>query len=171
MKGSAKKITVTAVFAALSVATMYIASLLPTGQIGSLGVIALFGIAAAIECGLGASAIVYAGTSILSFLIVPNKSMVLIYILFFGYYPVLKGLAEKTKIRAVEWIIKLAVMNLALAVMMFAVSEIVFDLSKIGNSIVLAFVIFNVVFVIYDLCVTYFTGFYIEKISRRVKKN
>jgi len=170
MKKTTRKITITAVFTALSVVFMYIASLLPSGQLGFLAAAAMFGVAAAIECGLGSSAAVYIGASLLGLLIIPVKSVALIYILFFGYYPVLKALAEKAKSRIVEWLIKLAVMNSALAIMFFAVSEIVFDISFIGNSIVLAFVIFNVVFVIYDICVTYFTGFYIDKISSRVRK-
>lgn len=43
---------------------------------------------------------VYIATSIISIFIVPDKETVLMYALFFGYYPIIKGNIDKIKVHA-----------------------------------------------------------------------
>jgi len=155
---------------ALSVIAMYGASVIPTGQLGVLAAASLFGVAAVVEGGIPAGAAVYGGSSLLGFLLVPNKNAVLLYLLFFGYYPILKAWAEKRKSRMAEWLIKLAVVNAALAVIFFAVSVVFIDLSKLGGSYAAAFLLCNAVFILFDIGVSRLTAFYVTRISGRIRR-
>lgn len=75
------------------------------------GIIVLFCV---IELSKGWAFGVYAATSLISVLVVPNKEAVVLYILFFGYYPILKGLIEgKIKNRVLEYVIKVLIFNVA----------------------------------------------------------
>ena len=97
MKKKSRFIAVCAMFSALSVAVLYIASFFPTGRLGMVAAAALFGIAAVIEATVKGGCAVYVVTALLGFLVVPEKSAPLLYALFFGYYPIIKSVAENRK--------------------------------------------------------------------------
>lgn len=170
MNKKTERLTLLAVFTALSLAFMFLSSVFPMGQMGVLAVASLFGIAAVVEYGIGGGALVYAASAILGFLIIPDKSQTIIYTTFFGYYPVIKHVAEKQKSRIVEWAIKLVVFNAALCVVLFAFSITIFDLSRLGNSYLLVFALCNVVFVIFDFGVTKLIAFYTYRIHNRIHR-
>jgi len=155
---------------ALSVVFIYLAAVFPTGQMGFLGIASLMGIAAVIEFGAGAGAAVYVITSALSLLVTPNKTLAFVYVLFFGYYPLLKYFCEKVKSRIAEYILKLVVFNAAAAVIIFALSVTLIDMAKLGGNYVILFAILNAVFVIFDLAVTQAIGVYINKVKPRLFK-
>jgi hypothetical protein len=69
-----------------------------------------------IECSKRYALAVYAATALLALLITPDMEAKLLYVAFFGYYPVLKCVAESRRSRGVEWLIKLAVFNAAVVV-------------------------------------------------------
>ncbi len=71
-----------------SVVLLYLASVLPAARLGIVAVSSLFGIAAIIEAGLAADIFVFIGSSLIGWLIVPDKPAILIYTLFLGYYPI-----------------------------------------------------------------------------------
>ena len=56
----------------------------------------------------------YACVALLSLLITPSMEAKVLFIAFFGYYPVLKALIERLRKIWLEWIIKLAVFNLTM---------------------------------------------------------
>ncbi len=165
MKFKTRDLTLLALFTAFSAVFIYLASISPTGQIGLLGAASVFGVAAVIECGLGGGVAVFIISSLLSLLLVPNKTVVLVYVIFFGYYPILKSLAERCRSRVLEWIIKLLVLNTALVVIFFVFSGTVFDISRFKNSYIIAFIVFNAVFIVFDIGVSKLVQFYISKIS------
>ncbi len=68
----------------------------------------------AIEINPGWGFVTYAAVACLSLFITPDKDAVIIFIMFFGYYPVLKFLLEKIISKVLQWIIKLAVFNAAI---------------------------------------------------------
>ena len=89
------------------------------------GMITLFCV---IELSKGWAFGVYAASSIIGFLVVPNKEGALLYIAFFGYYPILKGLIEgKIKNRVLEYALKLLVYNVAI----FAAEYVLFKVMNV----------------------------------------
>ena len=56
----------------------------------------------------------FAVVAILSVFFVPDKQAALLYVIFFGYYPILKALIERLKNKIVQWVLKYAVFNAAI---------------------------------------------------------
>lgn len=165
-----RRIAFTAVFTAFSAAFLYIASVFPSGQLGFLGVASLFGIAAVLEFGLWGGAAVYAGTALIGLLVVPSKSLVALYAIFFGYYPILKALTEKLKSRVLEWAVKLIVFNAALTAAIFVLTMTIFDFSLFNNRVYLIYLACNAVFVLFDIGVTRVIAVYLSRIYPKIHK-
>lgn len=65
-----------------------------------------------IELGLLNSLFIYIAASVLGFLLSFNREPVMLFIMFFGYFPILKALLQKkVKFKALRWIIKFIVFN------------------------------------------------------------
>ena len=165
-----KKITLLAFLTALSLAFMFFAAVMPTGQLGFLAAASLCGIVAVFEYGFSGGALVYAASAILGFLLIPEKGQALIYTLFFGYYPIIKSAAEKQRSRIIEWSIKLLILNVSLCVMLFVFILTVFDISRLSHSYILLFVIFNLIFIVFDIGVSKLISFYALRIRNRVRR-
>ena len=116
----------------------------------------------------------YIAASVLVFIFAEPESK-LMYICLFGYYPIVKALIERINKPVIEWILKLAVFNVA-AIMIYAVFAGMFGVSiddfstlgKYGAYIFLGFG--NAVFVLYDITVSRLSGTYIYRIHPKVKK-
>lgn len=160
----------TAVFTALSIVIMYLASVFPTGSLALTAVASLFTIAAVIEAGVGGGAFVYAGTTILGLLLLPDKGVLAFYGLFFGYYPIVKHYAEKLKSRIAEWCVKLAVMNAALSVIIFLFSKAFLQAVSLNVGKLVIYIIFNAAFVVFDIGLSKLIGFYMVRISKNIKQ-
>ena len=163
-----KRLTLTAVFTAFSVAFMYLSSVFPTGQLGFMGVSSLLGVAAVIEYKIAGGIFVFAGTALIGLLIVPDKMMVVLYSMFFGYYPILKSLCERLKSRVLEWVVKIGVFNIALTLILFVFKFVLFDFSFLNNSYIVLYLFCNVVFVLFDIGVSRVIVFYISRISSKI---
>ena len=170
MKKSTRRLTVSAMMTALSVVFLYLACVFPTGQLGFTAVASLFGIAAVVECGVVSGIFVYAGTSVLGLLLLPAKSMVYLYIIFFGLYPVLKSLIERIGKLALEWVLKLALFNASLSVLWFLLRELALPESAFSYSPILVYALGNPVFILYDIGLTRLIAVYIARISKRIKR-
>lgn len=166
-----RTITLSAVFTALTVVFLYIGNILPTGRLALVAVASLFAVAAVIEAGIVSAVFVFVGSSIIGALILPEKTAVLIYILFFGYYPVIKSIAEKLRSALLKWIVKLIVFEAAFSVIWFLFKSIIFDDSFFTTSIVLVYFAGSAAFILFDIGLTRLIGFYIVRISKNIRKN
>ena len=98
-------------------------------------------------------------TSFISSILLTDKEAALNYTLFFGYYPLLKPLYEKLP-KALSWGVKVLTFNVALTAIGLIVTFI-FKLSFLDEdmgkfTIPIFAVLFNVVFVMYDIMFTVF---------------
>lgn len=168
-KISARRVAFTAVFTALSVAFLYIAYIFPTGQLGFLGLASLAGIAAVVEYGTPGGLFVWLGTSVLGLLILPSKSLVWLYAVFFGPYPVVKALSEGLR-RVLEWCVKMAFFDLALTVAIFVLrfTMLSFDTMRFGTLIL--YVLGNAVFVAFDIAVSRAIVVYMKQLHPKIHK-
>lgn len=62
----------------------------------------------------------YAAVSILSIFITANKEAALIFILLFGYYPIVKEVIEKLKSKFLKYIIKFVIFNIVAVIDYYA---------------------------------------------------
>ena len=112
--------------------------------------------------------------SVLPIILFAEIECKLLYIMFFGFYPVVKAATEKIRKPVIEWPVKIAVFNLAvlLTYMFFAK---LFDISleefnEFGKySAVLFLLAGNIVFVLYDIAVSRMAMFYLVVIKPKFK--
>ena len=159
--------------AALSVMVMFV-SYFPYLTYAIPAIAGLFMMVPLIECGVSWAFGTYIASSALIFITGETEAKIL-YILFLGYYPILKSLIEKINKQAVEWILKLICFNIA-AVAFYYVSSRLFAVSfddfgewgKYGALILLA--ICNVVFVLYDIGISRVASYYIYALHDKIKR-
>lgn len=123
---------------------------------------------------LSSAVITYISTSILSLMLVPEKECVLMYVLFFGYYPIICHSLEKIKTVPLKWLAKLIVFNVSLTavqlLLVFAF-HIPFLSEGEGTAVITAFaVLMNILFVIYDFTIKMLWVLYEKKLESRIKK-
>lgn len=116
---------------------------------------------------------VYFATSFLSMLLLTDKEAALTYVLFFGYYPIIKDTIEKLP-KLAAWILKIVLFNLA-AVGIGAIGFLIFGVSgeeynEFGKyTVPILLVMANVVFILYDISLTR-NRFLLTRLSEKFKK-
>ncbi len=118
---------------------------------------------------------VYIAVSVLSLFLVPEKESVLMYVLFFGYYPIIKSGIEKIRPAAFAFIVKLILFNITVAAAELA-AYFIFGIPFFEDGsfsyvmLVLFAVLMNVVFVMYEFLLRNFMVLYEKKLEKRIKK-
>jgi len=170
MSRKTRTLTLSALFSAFTVIILYIASVWPSGQIGLVAAASLFVAAAVIESGLVPGVYVFAASSIIAMLMIPNRAAPILYIAFFGFYPVLKSLIERLRGTILQWVLKLLVFNISLTVLWFLLRELFFSLEGFSPHIILVYLGGSVIFAMFDYGFTKMIWFYINRISRKMRK-
>ena len=115
----------------------------------------------------------YAAVSVIGFLICSNKEAPLCFILFLGYYPLLRPFLEKLRFRGLSYILKLLLFNAAAVgtyfLLLYVFSVPTEDFRLFGISLPLVFLLLlNVVFLVYDVALKLFERKYRETINKLV---
>lgn len=172
-KGSALRITFPALMGALSLLMLYLACTIPAGRwgwvavagLGPLAAVASFGVESGIRC--------WTGTTILAFLLLPDKFCAVLFTALFGLYPMVKALAERIRLKPGAYAVKLVFFNLSLTAIFGAMGSLV--MASLPNFLgglhwLLFYGIGNVVFLIYDLGLTKLIPFYLVRVDRAIRK-
>ena len=154
-------------FSALGVIILYMGSLIEVIDLSMAVVASLLVIIAVIEMGGVYPWLIYAVTSVLSFLLLPNKFVVLVYAAFAGFYPILKSKIERVK-GIVCLLIKLGVFNLCLLAM-WSVSKLFLAEFETVYPLALIAVVLNFVFVLYDFALTRLITAYLYVWRKKLK--
>ncbi len=120
------------------------------------------------------AAMAYIASALLVFLLAEPESK-LMYVFLFGYYPILKAVTEKIRKPLLEWIIKIAVFNVAVIAIYLVFSKL-FNLSledfgilgKYGAFIFLG--VGNAVFVLYDIAISRVAAAYMIMLRPKLKR-
>lgn len=123
----------------------------------------------AIEISPSWALVTYIVVAILSFFITPDKEAAIFFGVLFGYYPVLKDTVDKMKAKAIALIIKLVVFDAAMVliyyatVYIFGTIDIFEEFGFLGEFMIPALiVIMNLIFFLYDYCLTVIKEAYIK---------
>ena len=167
-----RKITICAMMAALATVVMLL-SFFPYFIYAIPAVAGLFIMVAVIEINCKWAFGAYIASALLVFLMADPESK-LLYIFFFGYYPIAKALVEKLRNPIIEWIIKAVIFNASVLLVYFVFAgamgvsvEEFGEFGKYGALILLA--VGNVVFVLYDIAVSRMAIFYFAIIKPKFK--
>lgn len=162
-----KKLTVCAMLAALGVVFLWIGSVIEVADISMAVLASLLCVFAVIEYGGSAPWLVFSVTGVLSCLLLPQKTPAVLYVLLFGYYPILKEKIERLS-KPIAWIVKEAVFQVALLLLLFLSHWLL--LSAGAQPVVLYVILIllaEIVFPIYDLALTKLISFYVYRLRKR----
>ncbi|MBR6045339.1 MAG: hypothetical protein IKP47_06880 [Ruminococcus sp.] len=130
-----------------------------------------------VETSPGWAVLTYFAVSFMAVLITPNIQASLLFVLFMGYYPILRYFLDRLSSRVLAWIIKLAVFNAA-AVVFYLLFQFVFmteglleGLERFGKYAV--YVLWggaNVFFVIYDHLLGQLIDIYVNWFRKKILK-
>ena len=151
-KNKTRILALCSLFSALGVIILYMGALIEVIDLTMAVVASLLVILAVIEFGGAYPWLIYAVTSLLSFLLLPNKFVVLVYVAFAGFYPILKSMLERLK-GIICALLKLGVFNVCLIVM-WGVSRLLVVPLDTEYGLAITAVILNAVFILYDFALT-----------------
>jgi hypothetical protein len=168
------KIALAGILTALGAAVLFLENIFPTGKLGFYALAGFILSAVVIECGLSFGWISYAVVSLVSFLLVPQKTAVIPYILFFGMYSMVKSHIEKLNRLIAEWILKFAFFNLSLFFMWNIAVKV---LELIPSNLLATLPLYAVVLLLqaaffgYDWVFTFWVQYYLKRIQPKIHGN
>ena len=169
MWNKTQKLTRSGLLTALSCVLIFMTSFMPTMDLTVTAAAGLITSVTMIHCGASYSISLYGATSIISLIILPNKSMAVLYTVFLGCYPILKSYFERVKKRYIQWILKLINFNLVFCgLWLFAGEMLTAELPAVNGIMIIVQLVLNVVFVIYDIAVTRLISLYLRKFSKLI---
>ncbi len=114
----------------------------------------------------------YAVTSLLALLLTPDPEAKFLYILFFGYYPLCHIRLSIWKRKAVAWVIKFALFNIAVIASYFIVTSLLKMIAPEESDVFLWILLIaaNVVFVLYDAALVRVGILYRVRIHSKLQK-
>ena len=155
-RGAAARMALCGVLAALAVALMFLGGTVPFASIACPVLASLVLIPVYCECGWKWGLLWYAAVAALAALLAPEKEAAV----FFGYYPMLRKLIGRLRVRAAAWAVKLVYVNAAvfaaygLMLYVFHLTAVMEDFEGMGKAMLaVLLVLANVTFVIYDVLI------------------
>lgn len=156
---------------ALGVLLIYLSTIIPTNKIFILGIASSLTPVALISTSLQNTITVYIATSIISFLLLGLRGQVILYIIFFGTYGIIKFLIERIGNSKLEWLLKYLFFNLCLF-LCYLLYKFLFlgevDLTKIKLPIPLFIIALEIAFYFYDYVLTYAIHYVKTKLLRNL---
>lgn len=173
MKKNTGKIALCGVLSALSVAVMLF-SYFPSMTYAVPAIAGMVFIILVVETDYKWAFTAFGTTSILVLLLAEPEAK-LMFVAFFGYYPILKGIIEKLRNPVLEYGLKFLIFNV---VMIAAYLLIIFvfqtPVESMGDfakySLWLLWGLGNLTFLVYDFAVTCIVSVYINRLHPRLKK-
>ena len=166
------------IVSALSLLCMFLSGVFPFAEYSCPALAGILLVALVIDFGKKTAWIAYAAVAALCLFITPNKEAAVLFIAFLGYYPILKSNLEQIKSRVLEWILKIALFNVAcvsaylVIIYAFGMVELLDEMSMgFAWGIYAFWVLANVVFVVYDIAVSQVINVYLIVIRPKLRLN
>lgn len=164
---SAKSIAISGIFLALTIITLYAESIMPTGKLSLYCLSSFFVSFIIVELGVNAGWLFYIASSLLSFIIIPDKLALMPYFVFFGNYAVIKCYTERTRFRVIEYILKLVFFNLCLILAVYLAKVVFLQTIEVKPPWILVVLGLQIVFVLYDYIFTLVINYYGRRIRSK----
>ena len=161
-----RNLTLSSILVALTIILLALNTILPISTLSILTLASVLIPIAIIKTTIKNAILVYIASSLLGLLLLP-KDIVILYILFFGIYGIVKFLVEKLNNIYYEIPLKLAFSSLILTVYYLIFKSFV-NLTSIDLPIYLIFIGANIVFLIYDYALTMLISIFLEKFNKRI---
>lgn len=169
------KVSLGGIISALSLVLMMVSGITMSLEYAVPMITGALLMALVIEFSKGFAGVVYVAVGALSLLLLGNKEPAIMYIMFFGYYPILKSVLEKHLKKISCWIIKYLVFNIAMIASYFVVTKIFMisfdDIEAFGKfALPLLLLAGNILFLLYDIMLTRLVTIYILRWQKLIKR-
>lgn len=168
-----QKMAVSGLLTALAAMLMLLVSVVPTGSYALPAAAGVLVYIISFVVSRSYAWMSFAAVSLLSLFLCADKEAAFVFVLFFGYYPLLKRWLDKIRLRVLAFLLKLMVFNAAafgvygLLLWLFGLSEESFRLFGMYLPWLFLFLV-NILFVVYDYALTRFVVSYEQKINKFV---
>ena len=162
-----KKIALCAILSALSVLVLFLGAVVDVLSMTMAAVAALLVAVVMIEVGDPYPWLVWAVTSALSLILLPNKLPAIMYFLFGGIYPILKERFERLHY-VLSWILKFSAFNSALLIIIWISKSIFYLNDSEVDFTVPVIVLGNIAFLLCDFALSKIILLYMVKIRKHM---
>ena len=153
---------------ALGVVILYLGAIIEVLDLSLAALAPILVIYVAIELGGSWPWLVYLVTGLLALLLLPLKFGALVYLLFSGFYPMVKKWAEQKLPRLLSLAVKLGVFNLSLLAAWFLIRALALPLD-LDFPLIYAALFCEVTFLLYDFVLTRFISIYVYRWRHKLK--
>ncbi len=148
---------------------MFLTAMLPFAEYALPAMAGIVLIAVVVENGTKNAVVVYAAVSLLSLILVPRPEAAMLFVFFFGYYPILQFRLDRIRPKALQYLVKFLQFNVAVVaayfviINLFGITEILEDFGDFGRySALVLLALGNVFFGVYDFAVSNLRYVYIH---------
>lgn len=165
-----RALSVSAMLCALGVVLLGLGSLVEVLDLSMAALASFLVVLAVIELGGKYPYLIYAVTALLGLLVLPLKGAPLAYLLFMGYYPILKHALERRFRGVLCLALKLVFFNVALAAFLFAAIKLFSVLVLPGEWYYYAgLLLLSPVFLLYDVALSRVIVLYLFRLRNRFR--
>jgi len=167
IRENTKKMTLAAVFAALSVVLLLVGSFFDSLDLTFSALTSFLIVLAVIELGKPYPWLIYSVTSLLTLLLLPSKFAAVCYALFFGFYPIFKEMFERFR-PLVAWIFKFSLFNVGFLAILL-VSQYLLGLPDLSPFNIPLLLLGNLAFFLFDFALSRLITLYLFKFRRLLR--
>lgn len=180
MKKTSKssEIALGGVFSGLCLLIMFLTGLIPFGTYAFPALAGAMLTVVLIENGSKVATMVYISVSFLSFFVVPDREAAMMFVFFFGYYPIVRKQIEKLKYKLVQFVLKFLLFNAAillayfLMIFVMGMPDLLSEMGELGKYS--AYILLgsgNLVFFMYDYALGKYILLYIYRIREKLSSS
>jgi hypothetical protein len=163
------------ILTALCTVLMFLTGLISIGTYALPALSGMLLVAVVIELGTAWAWPVYIAVSILSLILAADKEAAALYILFFGYYPIIKALLEKTRKKYLILVLKFVLFNCSMIACYFLSIKVlgVPEESFTFRGIYLPWIFLlvgNIAFILYDYAISAIVVTYYQKFHPTISR-
>ena len=170
-KALSERVALGGIVASLCIVLMFLTGVLPALYIAAPMIAGMLMIILAEEVSVPWAWLTYTAVSLLAMIVSFDKEAALMFILFFGYYPILRPNLSKIRLTPLRFVCKLILYNIFLLadvlLTMYVLGLPSFEDYGTGMLIVLA-VMANILFVFYDALLSRMRWFYRKVFVKRI---
>ncbi|HHV95455.1 MAG TPA: hypothetical protein GXX37_03100 [Clostridiaceae bacterium] len=170
MAYNTKKIALTGILGAMTIISLILAIILPTGKLSFYCLSSFFISIIIIEYKISAGWLFFLTTNLLAYIIIPDKIAIIPYTAFFSLYGIVKYYAENIKNIVLEFIVKYAFFNACLALAIFLADKLFKGIAQLSYSIWFIVAVLQVVFFFYDYVYSVVINYYRHRLRNFLVK-
>lgn len=165
-----RKVAFAGVFAALCIVFLFIGSLFQTLDLSAAAFASLVVLIAFIELGKGWAFGIYVTASVISLLMLPQKTAAAVFALFLGFYPVLKEFLNRIKPIWLSYFARIFCFNVFLTALIFAAQHLLYLEEEFLGFELAIYLLSNITFLVFDLALERIANTYVKRIRPRISK-